>query len=91
MAAAKRNQIRIIAGHWRGRRLDFSPAPGLRPTPARVRETLFNWLTPDLPGARCLDLFAGSARWGWRRARAGRARWCWSTAILASSTICGRS
>ena len=64
MAAAKRNQIRIIAGHWRGRRLDFSPAPGLRPTPDRVRETLFNWLAPDLPGARCLDLFAGSGALG---------------------------
>ena len=64
MAPAKRNQIRLIAGQWRGRRLDFPPAPGLRPTPDRVRETLFNWLAPDLPGARCLDLFAGSGALG---------------------------
>ncbi|MFZ5533697.1 MAG: 16S rRNA (guanine(966)-N(2))-methyltransferase RsmD [Pseudomonadota bacterium] len=64
MAPAKRNQIRLIAGQWRGRRLAFPPAPGLRPTPDRVRETLFNWLAPDLPGARCLDLFAGSGALG---------------------------
>ena len=64
MAPAKRNQIRLIAGQWRGRRLEFPPAPGLRPTPDRVRETLFNWLAPDLPGARCLDLFAGSGALG---------------------------
>ncbi len=64
MASARRNQIRLIAGHWRGRRLDFPPVPGLRPTPDRVRETLFNWLAPDLPGARCLDLFAGSGALG---------------------------
>ena len=64
MAPAKRNQIRLIAGQWRGRRLEFPPAPGLRPTPDRVRETLFNWLAPDLSGARCLDLFAGSGALG---------------------------
>lgn len=53
-------RIRIIGGEWRGRRLEFPSRPGLRPTPDRVRETLFNWLAPVLPGARCLDLFAGS-------------------------------
>ena len=58
------NQIRVIAGRWRGRRLRFPDLPGLRPTPDRVRETLFNWLTPALPGARCLDLFAGSGALG---------------------------
>lgn len=52
--------VRIIAGQWRGRRLRVFAAPGLRPTPDRVRETLFNWLRPWLPGARCLDLFAGT-------------------------------
>jgi 16S rRNA (guanine966-N2)-methyltransferase len=52
--------VRIIGGHWRGRYLDVPPEPGLRPTPNRVRETLFNWLAPYLPGAHCLDLFAGS-------------------------------
>jgi len=53
-------RLRIIGGEWRGRRLEFPSRPGLRPTPDRVRETLFNWLAPVLPGARCLDLFAGS-------------------------------
>jgi 16S rRNA (guanine966-N2)-methyltransferase len=54
------SQLRIIGGRWRGRRMGFSPVPGLRPTPDRVRETLFNWLGQDLAGARTLDLFAGS-------------------------------
>lgn len=53
-------QVRIIGGVWRSRRLPVPAAAGLRPTPDRVRETLFNWLRPYLPGARCLDLFAGS-------------------------------
>src|SRR3990172_6640650 len=59
-AAAYPGRVRIIAGKWRGRYLDVTDMPGLRPTPNRVRETLFNWLTPFLPGAACLDLFAGS-------------------------------
>ena len=54
------NRLRIIAGQWRGRKLDFATAPDLRPTPDRVRETLFNWLQGHLRDARCLDLFAGS-------------------------------
>jgi len=58
------NQLRIIAGQWRGQRLSFPDLPDLRPTPDRVRETLFNWLAPVLPGARCLDLFAGSGALG---------------------------
>ena len=53
-------RLRIIGGEWRGRRLEFPDRPTLRPTPDRVRETLFNWLAPVLPGARCLDLFAGT-------------------------------
>jgi 16S rRNA (guanine966-N2)-methyltransferase len=53
-------KLRIIGGQWRGRKLNFTPAPGLRPTGDRVRETLFNWLAPNIQGARCLDLFAGS-------------------------------
>lgn len=60
MTRAARNSVRIIAGRWRGRRVRFASLPGLRPSPDRVRETLFNWLRADLPGARCLDLFAGS-------------------------------
>lgn len=53
-------QLRIIAGQWRSRRFSFPGEPGLRPTPDRVRETLFNWLAPYIEGARVLDLFAGS-------------------------------
>lgn len=58
------NQLRIIGGRWRGRRLRFPSVQGLRPTPDRVRETLFNWLAPHISGARCLDLFAGSGALG---------------------------
>lgn len=54
------NKLRIIGGEWRSRQLPFIDAPSLRPTPNRVRETLFNWLQGDIAGARCLDLFAGS-------------------------------
>lgn len=56
--------LRVIGGQWRSRRLEFPDLPGLRPTPDRVRETLFNWLAPVLPGAYCLDLFAGSGALG---------------------------
>jgi 16S rRNA (guanine966-N2)-methyltransferase len=59
-----RNQLRIIGGKWRGRKLQFPSVAGLRPTGDRIRETLFNWLAPHLPGARCLDLFAGSGALG---------------------------
>jgi 16S rRNA (guanine966-N2)-methyltransferase len=58
------NRLRIIGGHWRSRQLAFPPIVGLRPTPDRVRETLFNWLAPIVHGARCLDLFAGSGALG---------------------------
>jgi len=57
-------KVRIIGGRWRGTRLNVGDAPGLRPTSDRVRETLFNWLQPMLPGARALDLFAGSGALG---------------------------
>lgn len=56
--------LRIIAGQWRGRRWRFLAAEGVRPTPDRVRETLFNWLAPRIAGARCLDLYAGSGALG---------------------------
>ncbi len=52
--------LRIIGGEWRGRKIRFPPVEAIRPTPDRVRETLFNWLQADTPGSRCLDLFAGS-------------------------------
>lgn len=57
---AREGQLRIIAGEWRSRRFSFTEQPGLRPTPDRVRETLFNWLSMHIEGSRCLDLFAGS-------------------------------
>lgn len=52
--------VRIIGGTWRSRRLAVPDVAGLRPTPDRVRETVFNWLQPYIAGARCLDLFAGT-------------------------------
>ena len=58
------NTLRIIGGEWRGRRIRFPGKGGIRPTPDRVRETLFNWLAADVPGSRCLDLFAGSGALG---------------------------
>jgi 16S rRNA (guanine966-N2)-methyltransferase len=60
----KKGEIRIIGGQWRGRKLHFPAIPNLRPTPNRIRETLFNWLAPDLADAHCLDLFAGSGALG---------------------------
>jgi 16S rRNA (guanine966-N2)-methyltransferase len=56
--------VRIVGGGWRGRRVHFPDSPGLRPTPDRVRETLFNWLQHSILGTRCLDLFAGSGALG---------------------------
>jgi 16S rRNA (guanine966-N2)-methyltransferase len=58
------NQLRIIGGQWRGRKLSFPDVEGLRPTGDRIRETLFNWLAPEIQGSRCLDLFAGSGALG---------------------------
>jgi 16S rRNA (guanine966-N2)-methyltransferase len=63
-AASSAVELRIIAGRWRGRRWRFLAAEGVRPTPNRVRETVFNWLAPRILGARCLDLFAGSGALG---------------------------
>lgn len=60
----KSNRVRIIGGAWRSRLLDFPDAAGLRPTPDRVRETVFNWLGQIMDGKRCLDLFAGSGAMG---------------------------
>lgn len=62
--ARARNELRIIGGAWRGRRFRFAPLEGLRPSPDRVRETLFNWLRDQIVGSRCLDLFAGSGALG---------------------------
>jgi 16S rRNA (guanine966-N2)-methyltransferase len=68
-----KNELRIIGGHWRGRKLHFPAAPELRPTPNRVRETLFNWLHQDLTGLSCLDLYAGSGALGFEAASRGAA------------------
>jgi len=61
---SQRGRLRIVAGNWRSRLLDIADVPGLRPTSERIRETLFNWLTPRIAGARCLDLFAGTGALG---------------------------
>ena len=67
------NTVRIIGGEWRRRLLRFPDGEGLRPTPDRVRETLFNWLGQDLHGWTCLDLFAGSGALGFEAASRGAA------------------
>lgn len=69
-----RNRVRIIGGHWRSRQIEFPDAPDLRPTPDRVRETLFNWLGQSLDGKRCLDLFAGSGALGFEALSRGADR-----------------
>ncbi|MFY9328771.1 MAG: 16S rRNA (guanine(966)-N(2))-methyltransferase RsmD [Georgfuchsia sp.] len=65
------SRIRITGGEWRSRMIQVIDGPGLRPTPDRVRETLFNWLGQDLHGLRCLDLFAGSGILGFEAASRG--------------------
>lgn len=67
----QKNKLRIIAGDWKSRHIVFSNSPALRPTPARVRETLFNWLCNDIVTSRCLDLYAGSGALGFEAASRG--------------------
>lgn len=64
MSKRSQNSLRIIGGEWRGRKLSFAKVDAIRPTPDRVRETLFNWLAPMIRGANCLDLFTGSGALG---------------------------
>src|SRR5690349_15508049 len=66
--------LRIVGGKFRSRRLRVADRPGLRPTPDRVRETLFNWLGQNLAGLACLDLYAGSGALGFEAASRGAAR-----------------
>ena len=66
-------EVRIIGGQWKRTRLPVLDKPGLRPTPDRVRETLFNWLGQDLSGWRCLDAFAGTGALGFEAASRGAA------------------
>jgi 16S rRNA (guanine966-N2)-methyltransferase len=63
-AARKSGELRIIGGQWRSRKIPFAAYAGVRPTPDRVRETVFNWLQGIIPGTQCLDLFAGSGALG---------------------------
>ena len=66
-----RGRVRIVGGAWRSRLISVPASPDLRPTPDRVRETLFNWLGGDLSGLACLDLFAGSGALGFEAASRG--------------------
>lgn len=68
---ARSNSVRIIGGEWRRRLIHFPATADLRPTPDRMRETLFNWLGQDLTGETCLDLFAGSGALGFEAASRG--------------------
>jgi 16S rRNA (guanine966-N2)-methyltransferase len=68
---ARSHSVRIIGGEWRRRLIRFPAARELRPTPDRMRETLFNWLGQDLTGQTCLDLFAGSGALGFEAASRG--------------------
>lgn len=82
------NQLRIIGGLWRGRKLRFPDVEGLRPTGDRIRETLFNWLAPELPRARCLDLFAGSGALGLEAlSRGARVSWMLERDARAASCL----
>lgn len=77
--------IRIIGGLYRGKKISFPAVEGLRPTPDRVRETLFNWLMNDIRGARCLDAFAGSGALGLEAFSRGAAQVVF---IEQSSQVC---
>jgi 16S rRNA (guanine(966)-N(2))-methyltransferase RsmD len=67
------SRVRVVGGAWRSRLVEVAKVPGLRPTPDRVRETLFNWLGQDLSGLSCLDLFGGSGILGFEAASRGAA------------------
>jgi 16S rRNA (guanine966-N2)-methyltransferase len=83
-----RNSVRIVGGVWRGRRVEFPDLPFLRPTPDRVRETLFNWLQFKVVGARCLDLYAGSGALGLEALSRGAAAVVFvETATAAAHTL----
>jgi 16S rRNA (guanine966-N2)-methyltransferase len=72
-SASAPHEVRIIGGQWKRTRLPVADSPGLRPTPSRVRETLFNWLGQDLGGWRCIDAFAGTGALGLEAASRGAA------------------
>lgn len=74
MKARPQGKLRIVGGQWRSRIIEFDAQSGVRPTPDRVRQTLFDWLAPLIDGARCLDLFAGSGALGLEALSRGAAR-----------------
>jgi 16S rRNA (guanine966-N2)-methyltransferase len=82
---AGRNRLRIIGGEWRSRVVRFPDSEGLRPTPDRVRETLFNWLGQRLAGVECVDLFAGSGALGFEARSRGASR---VVMVEASRRVC---
>ena len=71
LTTPKTHEVRIIGGQWKRTKLAVADKPGLRPTPDRVRETLFNWLGQDLTGWRCIDAFAGTGALGFEAASRG--------------------
>jgi len=80
--------LRIVAGIWRSRLLEIADVPGLRPTAERIRESVFNWLTPHLAGARCLDLCAGTGALGLEALSRGAAEALFvETSPLAARTL----
>lgn len=79
------NTVRIIGGRWRRRKLEFPLIEGLRPTPDRVRETVFNWLQPELSGARVLDAYCGSGALGLESLSRGASE---ATFVDSSSQVC---
>ena len=85
--ARRPNRVRIIGGTWRSRVIRFPGTGGLRPTPDRVRETLFNWLGQDLSGRRCLDLYAGSGALGFEALSRGAA----SVTMVERDTVAFRA
>ena len=84
-------RVRIVGGQWRGRRIAVPARAGVRPTPDRVRETLFTWLGQRLDGAACLDLFAGSGALGFEAASRGAARVVMVEADRASAAALQKS
>ena len=84
-AAKQLNSVRINAGTWRSRLIKFPDAEGLRPSPERVRQTLFNWLGQDLSGLHCLDLFAGTGVMGFEALSRGASA---VTMVEKSSLAC---
>ena len=86
-AAALRNEVRIIGGRWKRCKLPVANRPGLRPSPDRVRETLFNWLGQSLSGWRCLDAFAGSGALGFEAASRDAAQ----VTLLERDSVLARS